>query len=142
MPERDPVPPVVPVRAEQALVAAMAAAAIVGFAAVHGARMALASLVVIAVSLVWRPARLPRWAMRPAPGILRVALGSVFLMRAGLTLYPVLDDERVALVALVTGSLLVPLLAAAVLGTRVWKPALAAVPLSIGLLAPACVGPR
>jgi hypothetical protein len=122
-------------------VAALAAAAIVGFAAVHGARMALASLAVIAVSVVWRPARLPRWVRRPAPGVLRVALGSVFLMRAGLTLYPVLDDERVSLVALVTGSLLVPLLAAAVLGTRVWKPALAAVPLSIGLLAVASFDP-
>ena len=141
MPERDPAPPVAPVRAEQALVAAMAGAAIVGFAAVHGARTALASLVVIALSLAWRPARLPRWVMRVAPGVLRVALGSVFLMRAGLTLYPVLDDERVAMVALVTGSLLVPLLAAAVLGTRVWRPALAAVPLSISLLAVASFDP-
>jgi hypothetical protein len=119
----------------------MAGAAIVGFAAVHGARMALASLAVIVVSLVWRPARLPRWVMRAAPGVLRVALGSVFLMRAGLTLYPVLDDERVAMVALVTGSLIVPLLAAAVLGTRVWRPALAALPLSIALLAVASFDP-
>jgi transglutaminase-like putative cysteine protease len=116
------------------LVAAMAAAAIVGFAAVHGARFALLSLTIVVLSLAWRPSRLPRWVMRVAPGVLRVALGSVFLMRAGLTLYPVLDDERVALVALVIGSILVPLLAAGVLGTRLWPPPLAAVPLSIGLL--------
>lgn len=141
MPEREKAAAVVPGRGEQTLVAAMAGAAIVGFAAVHGAHMALASLIAVALSLAWRPARLPRWVTRFAPGILRVALGSVFLMRAGLTIYPVLDDERVALVALVTGSLLVPLLAAAVLGTRVWKPALAAVPLSIALLAVASFDP-
>ena len=141
MPDRESSPPAGPGRAEQALVAAMAGAAVVGFAAVHGARTALASLAVMAVSLAWRPARLPRWVLRTAPGVLRVALGSVFLMRAGLTLYPVLDDERVALVALVAGSLLVPLLTAAVLGTRVWKPALAAVPLSIALVAVASFDP-
>jgi hypothetical protein len=128
-------------RLEQVLVAAMAGAAIVAFVAVHGARKALPSMVLVGVSLAWRPSRLPRWVTRPAPGILRIALGCVFLMRAGLTLYPVLDDERVARVALVTGSLLVPLLAAAVLGTRIWPPALGAVPLSIALLVVASFDP-
>jgi len=141
VPEREGDGPAHPGRGEQSMVAAMAAAAIVGFAAVHGARLALTSLAVVVLSLLWRPARLPRWMMRAAPGVLRVALGSVFLMRAGLTLYPVLDDERVAMVALVTGSVLVPLLAAAVLGTRLWRPPLAAVPLSIGLLAVASFDP-
>ena len=79
--------------------------------------------------------------MRVAPGVLRVALGSVFLMRAGLTLYPVLDDERVAMVALVTGSLLVPCWRRPCSGTRVWRPALAALPLSIALLAVASFDP-
>jgi len=126
----------------QVLVAGIAGAAIVGFAAVRGARFALLSLAVVALSLAWRPARLPRWVMRASPGVLRVALGSVFLMRAGLTVYPLLDDEQVAMVARVTGSILVPLLAAAVLGTRLWRPPLAAVPLSIGLLAVASFDPN
>src|SRR4029079_13450766 len=44
-------------------------------------------------------------------------------------------DDKVVMVSHLTGSILVPLLAAAVLGTRLWRPPLAAVPLSIGLLA-------
>ena len=36
-----------------------------------------------------------RLVVRRLAAILRVALGSVFLMRAGLTLYPVLDDELI-----------------------------------------------
>jgi transglutaminase-like putative cysteine protease len=130
-----------PGRAEQALVAAMAATAVIGVAAVHGARPALLSLPMIALSLVWRPATLPGWIARPAPRVVRVALAAVFLMRAAMTLYPVLDDERVARVALATGSLLVPLLAASVLGTRRWRPALGAVPLSIALVAVASFVP-
>jgi hypothetical protein len=121
-------------RAEHALVAAMAAAVVVGFAVVQGAYWALAALAPIALSLAWRPARVPRWVGRPAPAIVRVALASVFVMRAGLTIYPLFDDERVAAVALILGSVLVPLLALAVLGTRVWRPAWAAVPLAIALL--------
>ena len=130
-----------PSRLDQALVVAMAATAVVGFSAVQGARIALAGLVPIALSLAWRPARLPRWVARPAPGILRVALGAVFLMRAGFTIYPVLDDDRIAGLALIAGSLLVPLLAAAVLGTRMWRPALGAIPLAIALLAVASYDP-
>lgn len=124
-----------PTGTEQALVAAIAAVAIAGFAAVHGARLALVALVPVVLSLAWRPARVPRWVARAAPGVLRIALAAVFLMRAGLTLYPVLDDERVAGLALVTGSILVPLLTASVLGTRVWRPAWGVVPLAIALVA-------
>jgi len=128
-------------RAEQALVAAMAVAAVVGYATVHGAHLALLALPVAALSLVWRPPSLPRWVTRPAPAVVRIALGAVFLMRVAMTLYPVLDDERVARIALFTGALLVPILAAAVLGTRVWRPALGAVPLSIALVAVASFDP-
>jgi protein-glutamine gamma-glutamyltransferase len=142
VPEPAPAPLDAVGRIEQALVVAMAGAAIVGFTAVHGARLALLALVPVLSSLLWRPARVPRWIARPAPGILRIALASVFLMRAGLTIYPFLDDERVAAVALITGSVLVPLLAAAVLGTRVWRPAWAAVPLSIALLVVASFDPN
>src|SRR4051812_33212545 len=120
-----------PTPAEHLLVVALAVVALAGFAAVHGGQLALVALVPALVSLAWRPARAPRWLTRVAPGACRVALGSVFLMRAGLTVYPILDDERVADVALIVGWILVPLLAGAVLGTRVWRPALAAIPLSV-----------
>src|SRR5712691_1540964 len=78
-------------RAEQALVAAMAAAAVIGFAAVQGARLALLALPTAALSLVWRPATIPGWIALPAPAVLRVSLAAVFLMRAAMTLYPMLD---------------------------------------------------
>lgn len=142
MPEPAPGPSKAAERTEQALVAALAGAAIVGFTAVHGARLALMGLVAVVLSLGWRPARVPRWIARPAPGVLRIALLSVFVMRAGLTIFPLLDDERVAAVALISGSVLVPLLAVAVLGTRVWRPAWAALPLTIALLVVASFDPN
>jgi transglutaminase-like putative cysteine protease len=120
---------------EQVLVSAMAAAAVMGFATAQGAPLALAAIAVFLLSLFWRPARVPRWFARIAPSGLRIALAAVFFMRAGLTIYPLLDDERVAAVALFSGSILVPLLALAVLGTRIWSPAMGAVPLSIAVLA-------
>lgn len=123
-----------PTRTEHALVAALSAVAIGGFAWAHAAGLALLGLVPVALSLAWRPGHVHRWIARIAGGACRVALASVFLMRAGLTLYPVIDDDRVADMALIVGSIVVPLLAMAVLGTRIWRPALAAVPLAIALV--------
>lgn len=123
-----------PTRVEHVLVAALATVAVAGFAAVQDVHLALLALVPVALSLVWRPARVPRWLARVAGSACRVALGSVFLMRVGLTLFPVLDDDRVADAALVMGAIVTPLLAGAVLGTRIWRPALAALPLALGLV--------
>jgi transglutaminase-like putative cysteine protease len=141
VPELRPEPAAGPSRAEQAIVVAMAATAIVGLTAVHGARLTLVALPAVALSLLWRPARVPRWAQRAAPSVLRLALAAVFLMRAGLTFYPVLDDDKITRIALVAGGSLVPLLVVAVLGTRVWSPARGAVPLAIALVAVASYDP-